>query len=241
MLRRLGADGKNTMLPLYRLVGYAALATISFVPSLGSPLSPHDPTVFGCDAKYFFEIEDSTREQVLSPDGRKRIVLRPDGDLRVQIGKQEIGRFHYRDLSINVEVTWSPDSSHIALMYSDGGAIGLYHTHVVEITEGRAVEDRLTRIAFKDFKSHHSCLERENNVFFLGWTEDSRAAFLVTEVYPTGDCGEEMSKFAGYLMDVGSQGILKRFGEQDTMRIEHSCRTSGKLELPEDQKAAARN
>lgn len=67
-------------------------------------------------------------------------------------------------------------------------------------------------------------------MFFLAWTPDSKKVFLVSEVSPTGDC-KQMGQFGGYLVDVQSGEIVRRFGEWATTAIEKSCRVTGELQV----------
>jgi hypothetical protein len=189
---------------------------------------PRDADTFACAARSF-SLEDFDKGAVVpSPDSKKHISLNPDGSFGIFVGQKQIGT---RTYSVSVgEVGWSPDSTHFFISYSDGGAVGTYLTHVFSVSEKGVIENSLTRIAFNDFKSRHYCEIRGNNLFFLGWTPDSQNVFLVTEVYPTSDC-KEWSRFAGYLMDVTTNRIIRRYSERDTTAIEKSCRASGILKI----------
>jgi hypothetical protein len=191
-----------------------------------------DPSAFACGATSFTPLDDSYGQTVvISPDQKKHISLNKDGSFGIFVGQKQIGSLTY-DVSADVEAGWSPDSTQFFIMYSDSGSIGGFHAHLFSIQqEEKIAENRMTQIAFDDFKQQHYCPTRGNNLFFLAWTNDSRRVFLVSEVFPTSDCGKEMSRFGGYLMDVDSARIIRRYSEAETTTIEKSCRTSGKLRL----------
>jgi hypothetical protein len=100
------------------------------------------------------------------------------------------------------------DRAQIALTYSDGGAIGGYHVRVFLI-EGYGVRDVSKCIddAVADFKARHYCNTRRNNVSALKWIRGS--LLILTEVYPTGDCGPDLGHLEGYLASVPQGKILE--------------------------------
>lgn len=134
-------------------------------------------------------------------------------------GKKEIFRFSTKDLSSqsvwiavdhNRGLRGTHDQAYIALTYSDGGAIGGFHVRVFLI-DGNGVKDVSRSIdgAVADFKSHHYCKTRGNNVTGLKWIRGS--LLLLTEVYPTGDCGSDLGHIEGYLVSVPEGKILEHF------------------------------
>jgi len=100
------------------------------------------------------------------------------------------------------------NEAHIAISYSDGGAIGGFHVRVFLI-DGKGVRDvsKSVDTAVADFRRHHYCEPRGNNVTALKWIRGS--LLLLTEVYPTGDCGSEAGHIEGYLVSVPEGKILE--------------------------------
>ena len=147
-------------------------------------------------------------------------------------GKKRIGRVGMSQLSCCIEAGWAPDSSQFFVMWSGGGAIGEYHVRVFRINGNKVVELTAPKNAFNDFKEHHYCKERGDNIFFLGWTADSQKLLLVPEVYPTSDCAE-LGLFRGYLMDAKTGSILKIFGEKQTENIKKMSWRARVVRLPE--------
>ena len=131
-------------------------------------------------------------------------------------GGKEIFKFSAKDLfssSVWIAVDHdrrldgTHDQAHIALTYSDGGAIGGFHVRVFLI-DGNGVKDVSKSIdgAVADFKSRHYCKVRGNNVTALKWI--GGGLLLLTEVYPTGDCGPDTGHLEGYLVGVPEGEIL---------------------------------
>ena len=131
--------------------------------------------------------------------------------------KKEIFRFTAKDLFsssawIAVDhdraLDRTHDQAHIALTYSDGGAIGGFHVRVFLI-DGNGVTDASKSIdaAVAEFKSRHYCKTRGNNVNALKWLLGN--LLILTEVYPTGDCGSDLGHLEGYLVTVPEGKILE--------------------------------
>jgi hypothetical protein len=132
-------------------------------------------------------------------------------------GKKEIFRFTVKDLvssSVWIAVDHdraldgTHDQAHIALTYSDGGAIGGFHVRVFFI-DGSGVTDASESIdgAVAEFRSRHYCRTRGNNVNALKWIRGN--LLILTEVYPTGDCGSDLGHLEGYLVSVPQGKILE--------------------------------
>jgi hypothetical protein len=131
-------------------------------------------------------------------------------------GGKEIFKFSAKDLyssSVWIAVDHDRrldgphDQAHIALTYSDGGAIGGFHVRVFFI-DGNGVKDVSKSVdgAVADFKSRNYCKVRGNNVTALKWMGGS--LLLLTEVYPTGECGPDTGHLEGYLVSVPAGKIL---------------------------------
>ncbi|HEX7424385.1 MAG TPA: hypothetical protein VF311_10945 [Terriglobales bacterium] len=185
---------------------------------------------FACDARTFGLDSFESQPSVVSPDGKKHVQLVRDYTFTVFVGKDRLTTIDIGDLSCCIEVGWSPDSDQFFIMYSDSGGYALYKTRVYAISGGSISERAISKQAFEDFSSRHSCPARgPNNLFFLGWTKGSRNAFLVTEVIPTGDCGKDWGHYEGYLVDGATGSIVRHYGEKQTTRIEKTCRSVGFL------------
>lgn len=131
--------------------------------------------------------------------------------------QKEIFKFSARDLDSSSvwmavdhggKLDSTDDQAHIALTYSDGGAIGGFHVRVFLI-DGNGVRDVSQCIdgAVADFKARHYCKTRGNNVSALKWIRGG--LLILTEVYPTSDCGSDLGHLEGYLVSVPQGKILE--------------------------------
>lgn len=180
-------------------------------------------------------LDDFERQPTVpSPDNTKAVQLTKEYKFRITVGKTVLPDFGLPDVSSNVEVGWSPDSSGFFISYSDGGAIGGYHVHLYRVVGNTLKESQAPTTVAKRFKTKHWCESRGNNLFFLDWTPDSKVALFVAEVYPTGDCGKELGVYRGYVVRLQDRKILRTFGEKQTDSMEQKCRASAGLVLPSE-------
>lgn len=194
----------------------------------GPPVLQKHPVVVSPDYRFQLRIQ-GYEEQSPSPEPFGEGALFVD----VLSAGKPIATLRYYDVSSNVELGWSPDSTQFFVMYSDGYAIGQYHVHLLRIVGNHVVTSPAPKVVLERFQSRHSCFPGGgDNLYILNWSPDSQQVFLVAEVYPESYCGKQMGVYEGFLMDAVSGKILRRFGEKETSAIEKSCRTSGTLVLP---------
>ena len=159
---------------------------------------PHDPYSFACSSAHYMLEDFAKQPRVPSPDLEKAVQLTKEGKVLVTENKTVLGSFSFPDVSSNLEIGWSPDSSQFFISYSDGGVIGAYHVHLYRLLGGKLVESQIPSAVAARFKAKRWCEARGNNLFFLDWTMDSEVGFFVAEVHPDSDCGNEMGRFKGY-------------------------------------------
>jgi hypothetical protein len=80
-----------------------------------------------------------------------------------------------KDLSDSVFVVWSERNDWFAITWSDGGAIGNFHTRVFHIASDKVNEAESVKTAFSDFRGRHWCKARGDNVQAYGWDEKTKA------------------------------------------------------------------
>ena len=114
-----------------------------------------------------------------------------------------------KDLSASVFVVWSERNDWIAITWSDGGAIGGFHTRVFHIAGDKVNEAESVKTAFSDFRGRHWCRARGDNVQAYGWDEKTGALVLVVSVYPTSDCGKDSGHTEAYLVQPTDGAVLK--------------------------------
>jgi len=210
-----------------------SLAAVLIVSGIGFAQNQrHDRYSFACNSRNFMPENFAKQPVVRSPNGKNSVQLTRDYKFRITASGKKIAEFALPEAEINFEVDWSPDSSQFFISYSDSASYGGYHVHLYRVFENEVTENKLPELVAADFKAKHWCEARGNNLFFLNWTPDSSRAFLVAEVFPTGDCGKETGLYRGYLVNVSDAKILRVFGVKDTAAMEKNCRTSGKLVLP---------
>lgn len=175
---------------------------------------------------------DSGKTAIVAPNGVDSILLSNDGSFRVLRARTLIGLVKLLDLSADIKVIWSPDSQKFAITFSDGGAEGAFHAHLYELQKNSINElRRPVEVAFNDFRASYYCSARGNNIYFEGWTQDSEEVLIITEVFPTGDCGRIAGKQAGYLMDLHGN-IVGHFTGKQAQAIVTACDKSGHADLP---------
>ena len=193
-----------------------AVCSVFLVGVLFTPSSSAQQTIRRVVTKCWQDIERLDTGGGYEPDvalGKDGISLRLDPKLAkvsVQRGARTIFTFAVDDLSSNAEVLWSSNGRAFALNYSDGGAIGGFHVRLFLINGDRMIDaSGAIQSPVNDFKSRHFCKSRGNNVMALKWLPDSSDLVLMTEVYPTGDCGSDLGYAEGYIVTV-PDGKIKR-------------------------------
>jgi len=179
--------------------------------------------------------EDPVREKIARFADVDLVATFPRGDAGATFwfvrANKEIFKFTAKDLVAsnvwiavdhNRALDRSHGQAHIALTYSDGGAIGAFHVRVFLIDES-GVKDASSSInqAVADFKSRHHCRIRGNNATALKWVDG--ALLLLTEVYPTGDCGADLGHLEGYLISVPYGEILERLTLRELQHYPGVC------------------
>ena len=108
---------------------------------------------------------------------------------------------------------WYQDKKRFAVTWSDGGAIGDFHVLTFRIDGGAVIGEPLWQQALKDFKLHHHCAARGDNIQAFAWDQPTRSLLLVLSVYPTGDCGPELGFTQGYFVSDSDGHILRRISD----------------------------
>jgi hypothetical protein len=114
-----------------------------------------------------------------------------------------------KNWNASVYVVWSEDSSWFAVTWSDGGAIGNFHTRLFHARAGVITESHSVEPAFAAFRRRHYCKTSGDNVQAYGWDSASGGIMLVMSVYPTSDCGRDLGHTEGYLIRPESGAILQ--------------------------------
>ncbi len=159
------------------------------------------------------ELPDTSQRSFSDAHGPNDLCVRPVGPTDVQIlwENRLLLSAHLKSLmNPNIVVVWNDRGKALALNYSNGGAIGSWHTRLFTL-QGKRMIDVTGAIqqAVLDFQSRHYCQKRGNNVRALKWMSPT-SLLILTEVYPTGDCGSDSGYVEGYLINVSTGRIQQR-------------------------------
>ena len=142
-----------------------------------------------------FDVPDSGETRIPLGNAVAYIGYRPHSEsiaqLKVFLGKHEIYSTMITDLwNPNGWIVLSPDHQWFAFTWSDGGAIGGFHTRLFEITQA-TVEEKTGQIKTieREFSRLHFCRTRGNNYSAVRWLSN-RELLVEASVYPTGDCDQ---------------------------------------------------
>lgn len=106
-------------------------------------------------------------------------------------------------------------------------AEGAFQGHLYRLLSKGILEiSQPVRVASVDFKKKYYCKIRGNNKYIMGWGSTSETVFVIAQVYPTGDCGQDFGRMGGYLMNLNGT-ILHRYGDRETGKIQNACWKSG--------------
>lgn len=117
---------------------------------------------------------------------------------------------HINDLwNPNGWITLSPDKHSFALTWSDGGAIGGFHTRIF-VANGIGVLEKSEGINAiqKVFSAQHNCAARGDNYSAVRWLTNS-AVLIEASVYETGDC-QQLGYTDRFILDVPHTKIVRR-------------------------------
>ena len=212
---------KTICIPLL-LVASLALSCISFAQN-----RRHDRYSFACNSHHFM-LEDFEKEPVVhSPNGRNTVQLTKDYKVRVATSGAKGCSCSYcpslmptsRSTGRLIPVSFSSRTATVPV----SGPITYTCTAGSEILG----ESRVPEVVAEQFKAKYCCEPRGNNLFFLSWTADSSSAFLVAEVFPTGDCGKKRNRIS----DTLSMSAVRRFCGRSERRTPQQLRkVAGVLE-----------
>jgi hypothetical protein len=132
----------------------------------------------------------------------------------VDVSLERVGKIVYsteiNDLwNPNGWVAVSPDKQSFALSWSDGGAIGGFHTRIfvangLGITEKSEGINEIQRV----FSARHSCATRPNNYSAVRWLSNT-TVLIEASVYDTGDCAQ-LGYTDRFVLNVAQAKIIQR-------------------------------
>jgi hypothetical protein len=148
-------------------------------------------------------------------EGGLSYAVTESGKFTLSRGRKVISSTSLKDLSASVFVVWSKRNHWFAITWSNGGAIGGFHTRVFHVVDEKVNETDSVKPAFADFRARHWCKVRGDNVQAYGWDERIGTLVLVMSVYPTTDCGEDLGHTEAYLVQPTDGGIIRHLNFRD--------------------------
>lgn len=159
-------------------------------------------------------IESETRQEVIAPDGRRKILATREGLQFVEVSTQSVQVLPVVAMQPLWEVIWAPDSTHVAVNASDGGAVGTWDATIFKLRPNGSISaflvSSLVRRAAHTFAKCDS--PEDVNVAVVGWEDNVAIAHVVAEVPPHSSC-KNMGSLRGYRVAVKSERILESLSE----------------------------
>jgi hypothetical protein len=184
------------------------IVSISAAGQLGAPTAIRVRGYARCSRTSCLLVPDDEHPRTYR-QGDLSYTVMESGKFTLSRGRKTVLDTDLKDLNASVFVVWSANSDWFAVTWSDGGAIGQFHTRVFHISDGNVNEAESVKNAFADFQSRHLCKTRGDNVQAYGWNASPAALVLVTSVYPTSDCGKDLGHTEAYLVKPTDGTILR--------------------------------
>ena len=146
------------------------LACGSAICQLAAPTAISDFGYTSCSHSSCLFVPDDQHPKAYR-QGDLSYTVTESGTFNLSRGQKVILSTRLKDLSASVFVVWLERNEWFAITWSDGGAIGNFHTRVVQIAGDQAVEAESVKTAFSDFRGRHWCKARGDNVQAYGWCQ----------------------------------------------------------------------
>lgn len=159
------------------------------------------------------------------------LLISPDGKLRLTHSTDAAGARHWqaetaagaRSLETHAwpcpEFLWAPDSSALAVTYSDGGDAGDSHMGVYRFGPDAKDPIDVTAAAEADFLAHHPrCPAKpEPNLAAIAWLDGTDRLLVAAQVPRHSDC-DDRGTFALYEVSVPDGKVLAKYGQLEAKR-----------------------
>lgn len=201
----------HTTMASYRSAIFALTLAFSFDlagAQIPAPTAISDAGFSKCSRDACLFVPDDSQARVYRR-GDLEYSVDQDGVLVLRRANQILLSTPLENLSASVYIAWSSKTQWFSVTWSDGGAIGGFHTRVFRISGDTVSESHPVERSFADFKSRHYCKTRGDNVQAYGWDRPSGGIMLVMSVYPTADCGRDLGHTEGYLVRPNDGVVLR--------------------------------
>lgn len=185
-------------------LGAFVLATNAVAPT---PFAHPEPRgIWALDAGTLYHEVHPLSRGAVSPDGRSAVRATPQG-LVVQHGAAALTLPLLFTPGL-AEVVWSPSTRHVAINASNGGAMGTWDTHVLNVAGATSVlavrqlvEARLGR--------NWGCEGKEAiNVGTVGWDRSGEELLVIAEVPPRAHC-PDAGEIRGLQIHLGRKVVTR--------------------------------
>ena len=163
----------------------AVLCLLACVPGMCQLAAPTAISDFGytsCSHDSCLLVPDDEHPKTYR-QGNLSFSVTESGRFTLSRGREGILTTRLKDLSASVFVVWSAGNDWFAITWSDGGAIGNFHTRVFHIADNKVNEAESVRNAYADFRSRHWCRTRGDNVQAYGWDKNTGALASTNSTY----------------------------------------------------------
>jgi|ERR1700724_3342644 len=170
-------------------------------------------------SKQLLELDADCETRIISPDGRKILIMKSDGDL----GLSDTKKRSFEPVSYRVEppamASWAPHSQ--AFFIDDGEGSGLSSTfrlfriHDAHVTR----DDSFHQAAVRRFRKTIGCpsTAADPNVYGFGWSSDGKQVFLLVQATVNEPCGEPAS-FIVLIASVADGSVIEQLTERQTKK-----------------------
>ncbi|HEV3279643.1 MAG TPA: hypothetical protein VG860_22840 [Terriglobia bacterium] len=112
---------------------------------------------FACVSNFFTLRDFEKQPTVVSPDREKSVQLTRDYMFRVVSSSAVVTDINLPDISSDIEVGWSPDSTQFFISYSNGGETGGYVVHMYRLNRSALTEIGAPAVVAKRFRAKNWC------------------------------------------------------------------------------------
>jgi hypothetical protein len=168
-------------------------------------------------SKQLLELDAGCETRIISPDGRKILHMKGNGDLSLSSAKAKPVEAVKYKVEPPAMVSWSPNSE--AFFIDDGEGSGmastfrLFRIHDAHVTR----DDSFHQIAVKRFRKTIGCPSSavDPNVYGFGWSPDGKQVFLLVQATVNESCGTQ-SAFIVLISNVADGSVIEQLTEKQT-------------------------
>jgi hypothetical protein len=167
-------------------------------------------------SRQLLELTPECETRIPSPDRRKVLLMKSNGEIAVSLAKGSFEAVHYR-VQPPAMVSWAPNSE--AFFINDGEGSGLSSTlRFFRISNGAVIrDDSLLHMAVALFRKKIGCHSSaaDPNVWGFGWSRDAKQVFLLVQATVNESCGEPAT-FISLVVNVADGSVVEQLTAKQT-------------------------